>query len=160
MSSRKKSQLIHTSTGERGLKIMYSRKKNSIWFIHQLVNEDSRLCTHAKNSRRFIHQLANEDSRLCPSPQKIPVDSYINWRTRIQDYVLTQKKIPVDSYIKLGERGFKITFSRKKSQLNHTSTSERGLKIMYSRKKIPVNSYINWRMRIQDYVLTQKIPVD
>ena len=25
----KKSQLIHTSTGERGLKIMYSRKKNS-----------------------------------------------------------------------------------------------------------------------------------
>ena len=57
----KKSPLIQTSTGERGFKMTNSRKN----------------CL--RTQKNYVRT------------QTISVDSYINWRTWIRNYVLTQK---------------------------------------------------------------------
>ena len=107
-----KCQLIHTSTGDRGFEIKYSCKKNLNCFIHLLANKYSRLRTHAK---------------------KIPIDSDINWRTRIPDYVV--QKITIDSYMNLRTRIPDYVFT-KNFQLFYTTAVEQQFEITYSPKSL------------------------
>ena len=112
------------------------------------------------------------------SCEKIPGVSYINWRTRIRNYVLMQKYPSLFIYQLVNEDSRLSTHAKnpsrfihhlvkedsrlrthaKKSQEIHTSTGERGFEITFSREKIPVDLYINSWKSIWDYVLTQKHP--
>ena len=128
-------KIIHTSTGERGFELTFSRKNNQL--IHTpTVEQGLEITFSRKTPYWFIHQMANDDSRLhSHKPQKIIIYSYINWRTSILD-------------------------THQKSKFMHTSTCKKRFQIKYTRKKVPIDLYINWQTRIREYVLKQKFQVD